>query len=244
MKTLWTLAIVATLVTFSVVAFIWSGAYDIGADNPHWPITQRLLSLVREQSIRARSNELRGPDLADAGLIKVGAGNYDAMCVGCHLKPGLQSSELSMALYPAPPNLTLRRQGTPARDFWVIKHGIKMTGMPAWGRNMRDPYIWGMVAFLQKLPELTPESYATMVAASSGHTHGAHVSPASAGAEPGHDHALHSHTGSQHAPGQDTPAAGAMAEHTSPAAHAEQSRGTPVPAPQHEDHEDHEDHAH
>ncbi|WWL44103.1 cytochrome c [Pseudomonas parakoreensis] len=57
------------------------------------------------------------------------------MCVGCHLAPGLTGTELSNSLYPAPPNLSkLGVDGHPAAAFWIIKHGIKSTGMPAWAK--------------------------------------------------------------------------------------------------------------
>jgi len=80
---------------------------------------------------------------------------------------------LSQSLYPTPPNLTeVGVDGNPAAAFWIIKHGIKATGMPAWGKSMGDPYIWGMVAFLQQLPSLDAERYQALVAASGGHQHG------------------------------------------------------------------------
>ena len=60
----------------------------------------------------------------------------------------------------------------PAHHFWVIKHGIKASGMPAWGKSMNDEYIWNMVAFLQGLPKLNAEQYRAMVASSGGHSHG------------------------------------------------------------------------
>jgi mono/diheme cytochrome c family protein len=52
-------------------------------------------------------------------------------------------------LYPAPPNLTITTVDA-AHAFWVIKHGIKASGMPAWGKSMEDAYIWNMAAFLQQ----------------------------------------------------------------------------------------------
>ena len=54
----------------------------------------------------------------------------------------------------------------------MIKHGIKATGMPAWGKSMEDEYIWGLVAFVQQLPKLDTEAYQALVASSGGHSHG------------------------------------------------------------------------
>jgi hypothetical protein len=99
------------------------------------------------------------------------------MCSGCHLKPGLKDTELSRGLYPPPPNLSVARDGhsdpvaVAAEHFWVIKHGIKASAMPAWGLSHDDDIIWSMVAFLQKLPTLDAVQYAAMTSGESSHHH-------------------------------------------------------------------------
>jgi len=79
------------------------------------------------------------------------------------LTPGMHGSELRVGLYPQPPDLS-RQHVDPRVAFWVIKHGIKMSAMPAWGSSHDDATIWSMVAFLQKLPAMTPDQYKAMVA--------------------------------------------------------------------------------
>ena len=59
-----------------------------------------------------------------------------------------------------------------AEAFWVIKHGIKASGMPAWGKSMSDEYVWNLAAFLQELPKLDEKRYRELIAQSSGHSHG------------------------------------------------------------------------
>lgn len=172
MKTLiWLLGLLALIIAGKAV-FIWSGAYNIAADEPHWPLTERVMDTVRDRSVAVRASSVVAPDLDDEPLIRAGAGNYEAMCAGCHLKPGLEATEQSKGLYPAPPDLIRHPIDDPAVAFWVIKHGIKMSGMPAWGKSMEDEYIWGMVAFLQQLPDLSRHRYDELVEASGGHQHG------------------------------------------------------------------------
>ncbi|WP_375737849.1 c-type cytochrome [Pseudomonas boanensis] len=172
-KTMKVLA-VAGLVTTSAVAGVgYSGWINVGADDPHSAPVYAFLTAVRERSIEVRSRDIQVPNLNDGALIRAGAGNYDAMCVGCHLAPGVEPTELSQSLYPTPPDLGKQgTDGNPAATFWVIKHGIKGSGMPAWGKGMEDPYIWGMVAFLQQLPKMDARQYQALVASSSGHQHG------------------------------------------------------------------------
>lgn len=163
----------------AVAVLLQAGVVDVSADTPHSPAVHRLVAWAREQSIMRRAADIVAPaDLADASRIRRGAGNYDAMCVNCHLSPGVKDSEIRKGLYPTPPKLAESANGTPsaqsdARRFWIVKHGIKASGMPAWSKGgMNDEAIWDLTAFLKALPNLTPETYRSQVEASEGHSHG------------------------------------------------------------------------
>lgn len=172
MKLLKALVVSAILVAVGAMAVLWLGLYNVAADDPHWSTTYRLLEIARERSIAARSAEIEVPDLTDLELIRSGAGNYSAMCVTCHLSPDAQETELSIGLYPRPPRWDALADVDPREAFWVVKHGIKGSGMPAWGRSMDDRYLWGMVAFMQQFRTMTAAQYSALVAASPGHSHG------------------------------------------------------------------------
>jgi cytochrome c553 len=161
MKYLVTLLLLGLL---AVIGFIGVGWYNVGADSPHWKATYALLQFARERSVAHHTSDLSVPaNLGDEAVILKGAGQYAAMCTGCHLQPGMTDSEIRPGLYPQPPNLSKMRVD-PREAFWVIKHGIKMSAMPAWGSSHDDATIWSMVAFLQKLPGLTPAEYKAIVA--------------------------------------------------------------------------------
>ncbi|EIM00868.1 cytochrome c family protein [Rhodanobacter sp. 115] len=160
------ITVVATLgvLTLGAAAFVYSGMYNIGADDHHTKPVFTLLQTLRDRSIHLRSEDIKVPNLDDPQLILKGAGQYAAMCTSCHLEPGVENSELRKGMYPQPPNLSKVRVD-PREAFWVIKHGIKMSAMPAWGMaGHDDPTIWSMVAFLQKLPAMTPAQYKDIVA--------------------------------------------------------------------------------
>lgn len=176
MKTLVVIAVLGVITLAGGVSFLYSGLYPMGADVPHNQLTYWVLETLRERSVARASADLKVPNLADPDLLLAGGADYDAMCTGCHLKPGKSMSDMSIGLYPAPPNLTkaedehghIHGSSTEAtrRQFWIIKHGIKASGMPAWGVTHDDQRIWAMVAFLQKLPGLTPEQYQILTASS------------------------------------------------------------------------------
>lgn len=153
--------IVIGVIAYFVVAY--TGAYAVGADVPHWGITRHAIGFLREHTIEKRAADIKPPPLDDPALVKEGAEHYAEMCTGCHLAPGMTESELRDGLYPRPPNLT-RFAPDPAESFWIIKHGLKMTAMPAWGKTHDDQKIWAMVAFLQKQPKMSVSEYRALTA--------------------------------------------------------------------------------
>jgi mono/diheme cytochrome c family protein len=255
-KTLLTLGALAAVAVAAVAGFIWSGFYNVAADDPHTAPVYRLLETMRKRSIHARASRLEVPaDLMARERIVQGSGNYNAMCMGCHLAPGMDGTEMSRGLYPAPPDLS-RTAVEAAEAFWVIKHGIKASGMPAWGESMDDEYIWNMVAFLQELPRLDAAQYQALVAGSGGHDHGGgetepHAHPA---ATPAHEdgaadpHAGMAMAGDNKTVEESSPHAhppGTPADHHAPAKPAATPAPAPEPAPATgEDRHDGHDHDH
>jgi mono/diheme cytochrome c family protein len=159
------LAIFAILVAMIAAVSIYLGLYNIAADEPHTPLVHSILERLRDQSIRAHAQGITPPnDLASAQRVSVGAGLYTEMCSGCHLGPGVEKSEMSQGLYPQAPELALPQDLTPGQQFWIIKHGVKLSAMPAWGKTHPDPLIWDMVAFVRKLPGMTPAQYKAIIA--------------------------------------------------------------------------------
>lgn len=161
--------IVLALIVVPAAVIAIGGFYDVGADTPHWPITRQVIGLTRERAIESRSGAVNVPPLNNAHMIADGAADYDAMCTACHLAPGMKENEMRTGMNPKPPVLWTIKDGDPREEFWIIKHGIKMTGMPAWGITHSDAEIWNMVAFLQKLPSLSPRQYQATVAAGGDH---------------------------------------------------------------------------
>lgn len=160
MKTLKTVVATIAVLILAGLAFIFSGVYNVGADVPHWTITRLMLAATRESSVEQRSEDLTVPNLDDPARIREGAEHYARMCAGCHLAPGSGSSDFRQALYPHPPDLVKHGDGpSPKEIFWVTKHGLKMTGMPAWGKSHSDDDLWNIVAFVRKMPGMSADQY-------------------------------------------------------------------------------------
>ncbi|HEX2831048.1 MAG TPA: cytochrome c [Burkholderiales bacterium] len=166
------------LLGVGVAAFVWSGVYGIGADDPHAKPVEAALQRLRERSVAVRAKGIEVPsDLDHTKRVEAGAQHYAEMCAGCHLAPGITRSELREGLYPQPPSLVEASPRDSGSAFWIIKHGIKMSAMPAWGKSHDDEAIWSMVAFVRKLPTLSPADYRELAGqAGTNHVHG-HTEP-------------------------------------------------------------------
>ena len=164
------LLIAAVMFLLGAGAVIYAGLYDVAATTPHWPFTTWLLETARTRSIKARAAEIQTPRaLDDSAKVVIGVAHYAAHCAVCHGAPGVQKGAIARGLYPPPPDLAKAAPFySPAELFWIVKHGIKMTGMPAWSDHS-DEELWSTVAFLEKLPGMSEQDYAKLIMASIAH---------------------------------------------------------------------------
>ena len=176
-----TLAIFVVLMAGVGLIYIYAGAYNVAATDPHLEAVYWVLNTTQVQSVRAHAEELRESLPSDSAALQSGFHHFEEMCVTCHGAPGVSPSEIGKGLNPEAPELSkMVEQYSPGELYWIVKHGLKMTGMPAFGPTHSEEELRGIVAFLQQLPELTPEEYQTMKGASESeasagghqHTHG------------------------------------------------------------------------
>ncbi|KXF76602.1 cytochrome C [Paramesorhizobium deserti] len=152
------------LITFLIVGiavFIWSGFYNVAATREHLAITTWILDKLRRQSVETRSYFVENPPPLDGSdLIILGAAHFEGSCAPCHGRPGESASVIVSGMLPPPPPLAgaVARQ-TPEEVFWIVKHGLKYTGMPAWPAQRRDDEVWALTAFLKQLPRDVTKDY-------------------------------------------------------------------------------------
>ena len=169
LKTLFSIIAIAAILAAGV---IYSGVYDVSASSSRAGFTEWIFSQTVHASVERRARAVRPPDLKDDALQLAGASDFDFMCASCHGAPGKRLGAMGEGLNPAPPDLAdSAAYMTPAELFWVTKHGIKMSGMPAWGATHADDDLWPMVAFMTVLPDLDSELYRAMLARGKGKGH-------------------------------------------------------------------------
>ena len=160
-----TLTVILSFLVVLIIAYVWSGSYNVAARVPHWSITLWFLEKVREQSISAHSRTISVLSSKHPERITIGFRNYHAMCRICHGAPGYRQSEIAQGLYPRPPEITSKgvQRRSDAELYWIIENGIKMTGMPAFGPTHSKDELLGVVTFIRHLPDLNPKEYQAMV---------------------------------------------------------------------------------
>lgn len=143
---------------------IYLGLFEVAATTPHGSVTDWALSTAMQQGIERRARGVSVPsDLDTPARIRAGASSYDAMCVVCHAGPGVEADAMASGLLPEPPELADEAHDWSAAElFWILEHGIRMTGMAAFGPTHSDEELWDLVAFLRRLPSLSPAEYRSL----------------------------------------------------------------------------------
>lgn len=166
MKAIFGTLLAVLVVGIAGVAFVVeSGACSIGVTEHGHGLVDRALASAMAHSVRRHASEIRVPNLDDPSAVRMGFDHYDEMCVTCHGAPGADPDEIASGLWPKAPDLTKAAdRWKPQELFWIVKHGIRFTAMPAWGPTHDDKMIWAMVALMEKLPHLDPAEYQAMKA--------------------------------------------------------------------------------
>ena len=160
------LIVVAVLAVLAGVflVVVYSGVYDVAASSPDNGLVAWALTTTQDRSIERHAAGIEAPPLDSPELLATGLIHYHEMCVTCHGAPGVPASEIGAGLNPFPPELDEEAEEfSPGELFWIVKNGIKMTGMPAFGPTHTDEQLWAIVAFVRTLPKTSAKDYARAV---------------------------------------------------------------------------------
>ncbi len=149
------------LVIIAVLGFVYSGMFNVSTQWEDPAVLRWMMIATREASIESHAKNIKAPILGSATQIENGFRSYREMCAVCHTPPSGSDSPIKQGLNPPPPDLAEAEDHamSNAELFWVIKNGIRMTGMPAWGPSHDDAEIWDIVAFLKALPTIDANEY-------------------------------------------------------------------------------------
>lgn len=165
---------------------VLTGSYNVAATERHNPIVGWALSSTMQNHVEGAAEPLIAPATITPAMIAAGAGGYKAMCAQCHGGVGADSAGWAKTMRPAPPPLVrAARQWSLEEVHWIVSHGIKMSGMPAFGPTHDEQTLWNIAAFVKALPGMSAEQYASY---SGGHGASEEQSDASHSESAAHDH--------------------------------------------------------
>ncbi len=163
------IALVAGLLVSGIGALWWGPrSYDVSATAPHSAPLEWALRRGMAASIRSHAESVvvpQGTNLTDPRLAERAIGHYSVACAQCHGAPAHPAAPW-MVLYPAPSDLTrpeVVSRWSDAELYWIIKNGIKDTGMIALGPTHPEEDVWAVSAFVRQLPEMSGARYHELV---------------------------------------------------------------------------------
>jgi cytochrome c553 len=151
---------IAIVVPLGAFAFIKSGLYNVAAAHPHTKLTEWITHEAMIHSVRRHAAAIDAPREFTGRQVLAGFCAYETHCVACHGAAAVARQQWVSGLEPQPPYLLdVTGRFTRGELFWIVKNGIKMTGMPSWRDSMTDSQLWEVVAWLQASRQLPPQTY-------------------------------------------------------------------------------------
>ena len=127
-------------------------------DNPS-ALEAAMARTMRSLSVPSSMKSATNPFTATPELIAEQRAHFADHCALCHANNGSGETTIGKNMYPKPPDMRQAQTQnlTDGEIYAIIHHGIRLTGMPAWGDAVNDDQSWKVVLFIRHLPNLTPE---------------------------------------------------------------------------------------
>ncbi len=154
----WVIAVIGVLL---LVAAITTASHFTLSALPEPGRTEAFLATKAKHYLVRRSSRVGIPRApADRqSAIKVGDRLFGTECASCHGPSGHSPTDAGGWMYPRAADLTSHdaRSYSDQELFWIIKNGIRLSGMPAFGRAESDEHIWDLVLYVRMLPEINSQ---------------------------------------------------------------------------------------
>jgi mono/diheme cytochrome c family protein len=143
-------------------AVIFGGFFPVATSAKENSTVGWAIMEAREHSVQRSAKGLTAPRFTPAD-IREGGSHFKGMCQACHGGPGAEAEEFAPGMNPRPPNLAMAADDLSVEQvFWIAKNGIRMTGMPAFGKTDDDETLWKVAAFVKQMSNMSPSEYASL----------------------------------------------------------------------------------
>jgi hypothetical protein len=143
-----------------VFAYVKSGAFNVAASHPHSRLVEWLTHETMINSVKRRASDVALPQRIEIPRAIAGFCQYQAHCVACHGAAAVAREQWVSGFNPQPPYLLdAGRRWSPDQLYWIVRNGIKMTGMPAWRESMTNNEIRDVTLFVEAMERMPPQTY-------------------------------------------------------------------------------------
>jgi len=148
-----------TLLIIGIAIFlaIKQGYVDFRADQDSSVLERKFAMQAVDSSTDRHAPDQKNPIPANDENLAAGAKLYINHCASCHGVPSNSNSQFARSFNPPVPTFFTDAPDMPEnQNFYIIQHGIRWTGMPAWNKTLSDTQMWQLVTFLSNIEKLPP----------------------------------------------------------------------------------------
>lgn len=156
------------LVVLALFCYVRFGFVDPRADAEPGSLEKNLAMPALDASVDRRSGNLKNPLQPTDETLLSGMKIYQEACSGCHGDISHPHLAFGDSFYPRAPQFVEDAPDmTDSQNFYIIEHGVRLSGMPGWKTTLNESEIWQVTTFLSKMDKLPPPVLAAWKAASS-----------------------------------------------------------------------------
>lgn len=155
------LMVILSLGSFGILVSGWIVVHGTSARDSPTAVEEIMARTLRHLAVPAKERQRTNPVPPTPEALTEGMGHWADHCASCHGNDGRGHTDIGRNLYPKAPDMTLSKtQGLSDGElFAIIKNGVRLTGMPAWGSlgGAEDTQTWKLVLFVRHLRDMTPD---------------------------------------------------------------------------------------
>ncbi len=154
---LFLLGVVMTILVIIIcgLLILRAGYVNFNADQTPSAMEKKLGMKASDASVERRATNMANPLTANDETLMAGARLYRNNCAVCHGDPAQMSSPLADSFYPPAPQFLMDAPDMPEyQNYYIVRHGIRWTGMPSWRTQMNETQTWQVITLLSHLDKL------------------------------------------------------------------------------------------
>jgi thiosulfate dehydrogenase len=163
MRKLWLGFIIGIIVVLlGGFCYVRFGFVNPRADIPINSIEKTIAMPSLDAAVDRRAPDIKNPIGSSCGDSNLVAGMkvYQTNCASCHGDIHHPHGMFADALYPRAPQFFEDVPDMPEnQNFYIIQHGIRLSGMPAWKQILSEQEMWQVTTFLSHIEKLPPSVF-------------------------------------------------------------------------------------